>query len=78
MRKPPQERKTPIEIDHDHYEQIRINGQETGLGLEAKREVGRNQFRYQGFHLHGPEGIRQLRDICNEWLEHHEEQQEDE
>lgn len=72
MRKSPQERKTPIDIDHDHYEQVRVNGKESGLGLTHKRG-----HRYTGFHLGGPEGVQQLRDICNAWLEHHEEQQED-
>ena len=73
MRKPPQERKTPIEIEHDHYEDVRVQGQETGLGLEAKREVSPGHMRYEGFHLHGPEGVRQLMEICKKWLEHYDQ-----
>lgn len=69
MNKSPQERKTPINIDHDHWEKIRVKGKDSGITIGFKRES-----RYKGGLISGPEGVRQLRDVCDAWLEHHEEE----
>lgn len=69
--KSPQERKTPLKLDHDHWEQVRLKGQDRGIGIGFKRDS-----RYDSGFVSGPEGVEQLRDFCNAWLEAHEEEEE--
>lgn len=67
-RKPPQERKTPIEIEQDHYELVRVKAGPGGMTLQHKVDS-----RYRGFDLVGEDAIEQLRDICDAWLDANEE-----
>ena len=69
--KAPQARKTPKHIDHDYDERVRVDGDTHGLTLAAKRDS-----RYRGFDVGGPEGVRQLRDLCQAWLDYHEQETE--
>lgn len=69
--KAPQERKTKKHLSHDHWEKVRLSGNDGGLSISFKRDRG-----YKGGRIGGPEGVRELRDFCQAWLDHHEQTQE--
>lgn len=67
MRKSPQERKSAFKLDHDHWEDIRLKADDDGIIISHK--VGDS---YRGLELVGEDGVRQMRDYLDAWLEANE------